>query len=149
MVTKHQQLQLWIELHVPLFEAVTAVVYCTLKEKRNITQRVTTRSVLTENTAMIFQLESHEVPERFRNKDFLVQVALQVADREGSVVPSDLEKANTISKEVILTFMVPLVSHSKTLTSSLNSSSTTIVDHDMLWISLGHLACMRLQNADA
>ena len=98
MVTEHKQLQLWIELSVPLFRAVTAVVYFTLKEEQDIQQDITTRSVLTENTFMVFRLESHEIPERFRNKDFLVQVALQVGNKEGSVVPKNLEEASTSSK---------------------------------------------------
>ena len=98
MVTEHQQLQLWIELHVPLFHAVTAVVYFTLKEKRHIQQHITTNSVLTENTMMVFQLESHEIPEKFQKEDFLVQVALRVGTKEGSVVPRNLEEASTSSK---------------------------------------------------
>ena len=99
MVTEHQQLQLWVELHVPLFDAVTAVVYFTLKEKQDIQQHITTHSVLTENTIMVFQLESHDIPEDFQNEDFLVQVALQVGITTGSVVPSRLQEARTASKE--------------------------------------------------
>ena len=99
VVTEHQQLQLWIELHVPMFNAVTAVVYFTLKEKQSIQQHVTTHSVLTENTIMVFQLEAHEIPETFQEGDFLVQVALQVGTTEGSVVPSNLEEASTSSKQ--------------------------------------------------
>ena len=89
MVTEHQQLQLWVELHVPLFDAVTAVVYFTLKEKQYIQQDITTHSVLTENTIMVFQLESHEIPEKLLSK---------LALEEGSVVPSNLEDASTSSK---------------------------------------------------
>ena len=74
------------------------MVYFTLKEKQYIQQDITTHSVLTENTVMVFQLESHEIPEKFQNEDFLVQVALQVGIKEGSVVPSNLEDASTSSK---------------------------------------------------
>ena len=102
VVTEYQQLQLWVELRVPVFDTVTAVVYFTLKEKHHIQQNVTTHSVLTENTIMVFQLESHEVPEKFRNEDFLVQVALQVGITKGSVVPSTLQEASTNSKELIV-----------------------------------------------
>ena len=101
MVTEHQQLQLWIELRAPLFDPVTAVVYFTLKEEE-YTQHITTHSVLTENTAMIFQMESHDIPQRFRKEDFLVQVALQVGKSEGSVVPRILEQARTTSKELAI-----------------------------------------------
>ena len=83
-----------------MFDAVTAVVYFTLKEKQYIQQDVTTHSVLTENTVMVFQLESYEIPEKFQKEDFLVQVALQVGTKEGSVVPSNLEEARTASKEL-------------------------------------------------
>ena len=98
VVTEHQQLQIWVELHTPMFDAVTAVVYFTLKEKQYIQQDVTTHSVLTENTVIVFQLELHEIPEHFQKEDFLVQVALQVGNKEGSVVPSSLEEASTSSK---------------------------------------------------
>ena len=74
------------------------MVYFTLKEEQNTKQHVTTHSVLTENTVMVFQLESHEIPEKFQHEDFLVQVALQVGTKEGSVVPSNLEAASTSSK---------------------------------------------------
>ena len=100
VVTEHQQLQLWIELHVPMFDAVTAVVYFTLKDKQHIQQEVTTHSILTENTVMVFQLELHDIPERFQKEDFLVQVALKVGTKEGSVVPSSLQEASTGSKKL-------------------------------------------------
>ena len=102
VVTEHQQLQLWVELHVPVLDAVTAVVYFTLKENHDIQQDVTTHSVLTENTIMVFQLESYEIPDDFQNEDFLVQVALQVGITKGSVVPSSLQEASTASKELII-----------------------------------------------
>ena len=82
-----------------MFDAVTAVVYFTLKENTNIQQDVTTHSVLTENTIMVFQLETHDIPERFHKEDFLVQVALRVGTKEGSIVPSNLEEARTASKD--------------------------------------------------
>ena len=65
IVTENKQLQLWIELHAPLPYAVTAVVYFTLTQDINYKQDVSTQSVLTENTVMLFQLESHDVPEDF------------------------------------------------------------------------------------
>ena len=101
VVTEHQQLQIWVELRTPMFDAVTAVVYFTLKRKQYIQQDVTTRSVLTENTVIVFQLELHEIPENFQTEDFLVQVALQVGNKEGSIVPSSLEEADTNSKIII------------------------------------------------
>ena len=48
---------------------------------------------------MVFQLEEHDIPERFHKEDFLVQVALRVGTKEGSIVPSNLEEARTASKD--------------------------------------------------
>ena len=119
MVTEHQQLQLWVELHVPLFDAVTAVVHFTLKEKQDIQQHITTHSVLTENTIMVFQLESHDIPENFQKEDFLVQVALQVGTIKGSVVPRSLQEASTSSKE-LCSYINFLYSHEGTTVSVLH-----------------------------
>ena len=58
---------------------------------------VTTRSVLTANPVMVFQLESQEIPYSVREDDFLVQVALSVDGVNGSKVPRQLEDASTLS----------------------------------------------------
>ena len=98
VVTEHKQLQLWIELHASLFAEVSAIVYFTPSRERTSQRLVTTRSVLTANTVMIFQLESHEIPDSIQEDDFLVQVALKVDTMNGSLVPRELEDASTFSK---------------------------------------------------
>ena len=98
MVTENQQLQLWVELEVPLHFPVTAVVYLTLESDMEYQVSVPTRSVLTNNTVMVFQLESHDIPERFRDNEFYVQVSLKVGTTESSLVPDSLGLASTASK---------------------------------------------------
>lgn len=102
MVTEHKQLQLWVELNTPLIAEVRAIVYFTPSHERNIQHVVTTRSVLTENTLMVFQLGSHEIPDSVREDDFLLQVALKVDRANGNKVPRQLEDASIFSKNHIV-----------------------------------------------
>ena len=102
MVTEHKQLQLWVELHAPLIAEVRAIVYFTPSHERNIQHFVTTHSILTANTVMVFQLESHEIPDLVQEDDFLVQVALSVDRAHGNKVPRQLEDASTFSKNHII-----------------------------------------------
>ena len=104
MVTEHKQLQLWIELNAPLIAEVRAIVYFTPSRDRTSRRLVTTDRVLTAYTVMIFQLESHEIPDSIQEDDFLVQVALKVDTMNGSLVPRELEDASTFSK--LETFVV-------------------------------------------
>ena len=94
VVTEKQQLQLWVELEVPLPDAVKAVVYFTLVDDPNTQQRRITSSALINSTIMFFQLESHDIPDAFQHEDFRVQVALQVGLINGPLVPSNLEDAD-------------------------------------------------------
>ena len=96
VITDDKQLQIWVELNAPLNAEVRAIVYFTSSSYNR--QVVTTRSILTANTVMVFQLESHEIPESIQEDDFLVQVALKVGMRNGSQVPRHLEDATTLSK---------------------------------------------------
>ena len=98
MVTEHKQLQIWVELNAALIAEVRAIVYFTPSRDRTSQRLVTTRSVLTANTVMVFQLESHEIPDSIQEDDFLVQVALSVDTMNGSLVPREIEDASTFSK---------------------------------------------------
>lgn len=51
---------------------------------------------------MVFQLESHEIPDSVREDDFLLQVALNVNRANGNKVPRQLEDASTFSKNHIV-----------------------------------------------
>ena len=104
VVTEHKQLQLWVELHASLIAEVRAIVCFTPSHERNIQHFVTTHSILTANTVMVFQLESHEIPDSVQEDDFLVQVALSVDRAKGNKVPRQLEDASTFSKNHIILY---------------------------------------------
>ena len=109
VVTEHKQLQLWIELNAPLIAEVRAIVYFTPSHETTSQRLVTTRSVLTANTVMVFQLESHEIPDSIQEDDFLVQVALKVDTINGSLVPRELKDASTFSKLKKLLYSVHIM----------------------------------------
>lgn len=90
---------MWVELNGPLNAEVRAIVYFT---SNNVKQDVTTRSILTANTVMVFQLESHEIPDSIQEDDFRIQVALKVGMTNGSQVPRHVEEASTLSKFLAL-----------------------------------------------
>ena len=68
-----------------------------------------THSIVANTTVMVFQLESHRVPERYREEDFHVQVALKVESVESGLVPSNLEMANTASEILSLHYTCIIV----------------------------------------
>ena len=94
---------MWVELQIPIsLYAVTAVVYFTLiQEPNQRPQPVQTHSIVANTTVMVFQLEPHEVPEKYRNEDFYVQVALRVNSVETALVPNNLETAHTASETTL------------------------------------------------
>ena len=99
-ITEHQQIQLWVQLNNPIsLYPVTAIVYFT--PTANPDQRpqpVPTYSIVANTTLMVYQLESHDVPEKFREEDFYIQVALRVNSVETDLVPHSLDMATTASK---------------------------------------------------
>ena len=106
VITEYQQLQLWVELNRPLNLPVIAVVYFTLKSNPDYQETVPSHSILTNNTVMVFQLESHDIPDGFRDKDLFVQVALRVGSTESTLVPDNLALASTASKKVVYNDMI-------------------------------------------
>ena len=71
---------------------------------------------------MLFQLEPHEVPEKYRNEDFYVQVALRVNSVETALVPNNLETAHTASETTIIPSFTYFVATTHTLRNVLYSS---------------------------
>ena len=100
VITEYQQIQLWVRLHTPIsLYPVTAMVYFTpAANPDQEPQRVQTHSIVANTTVMVFQLEAHDVPENFEDKDFYIQVALRVNSVESDLVPNSLDMANTASK---------------------------------------------------
>ena len=96
MITENQQLQLWVELEVPLPDTVRATV-CFTSLDSGIQRHRTTSSALINSTILIFQLEPSDIPDDFQEGDFRVQVALQVGLTKGPLVPSNLEEADIAS----------------------------------------------------
>lgn len=95
-----------MELEVPLHYPVSAVVYFTSKMNHDIKDFVHSHTVFTNSTVMVFQLESHDIPEIFHKDEFLVQISLRVSNTESAIVPANLEKAPSASKTYIIYALV-------------------------------------------
>ena len=95
---------MWVELKnsISLYP-VTAIVYFTptAQPGDQASQQVQTHSVITSTTVMVFQLERHDVPDKFQDEDFYIQVALRVNSVDGARVPKTLDTASTASKIII------------------------------------------------
>ena len=78
---------------------VAAIVYfrsAAAPDQRPVS--VPTYSIAGNTTLMVYQLESHDVPQKFREEDFYVQVSLRVESVESPLVPNTLDAASTASK---------------------------------------------------
>ena len=97
-VTQEKELQIWIDLQVPLPDPVRAVVCFTSTDDEDIQRHYVTSSSQTNSTALFFVLHFPDIPEDVRDGGFRVQVALKAGLTEGPLVPSRLEEADTRSE---------------------------------------------------
>jgi hypothetical protein len=97
IITEHKQVQLWVELKNPIsLYPVTAIVYFrSTANPSQEPQQVQTHSIITSTTVMVFQLEQHDVPDKFQDEDFYIQVALRVDSVYSPQVPKSLDAATT------------------------------------------------------
>ncbi|CAI8057726.1 hypothetical protein GBAR_LOCUS31444 [Geodia barretti] len=100
IITEHKQVQLWVELKNPIsLYPVTAIVYFrSTANPSQEPQQVQTHSIITSTTVMVFQLEQHDVPDKFQDENFYIQVALRVDSVYSPQVPKSLDAATTASK---------------------------------------------------
>ena len=97
-MTQQRELQIWIDLQVPLPDPVRAVVCFTSTDDEDIQRHYVTSSSQTNSTALFFVLHFPDIPEDVRDGGFKVQVALKAGLTEGPLVPSRLEEADTRSE---------------------------------------------------